>query len=502
MQRTEVLRAERISKAFPGVQALKNVDLSVYQGEVHALIGENGAGKSTLIKIFAGIYKPDGGDIYIDGKKVELQDVATSRNLGISVIHQELCLATNMKVYENILLGREPVRKGLFRFVDNREAIRYAQEVLDRLELTVDARAEVGHLSVAKQQMVEIAKAISFKARIVIMDEPTSSISTKEADKLFETIRRLKTEGVSIIYISHRLQELDRIADRVTVLRDGEKIDCFNFSDKTRDQIINLMVGRDLKDVYPPIPKSEHIEEMFRAEGITSDKVTDISFSVQKGEILGFFGLVGSGRTELMSAIFGLEELHRGQLFIEGKPVVIHSPGDAMSHGLALVPEDRKKNGLVLKQDVRYNISLCVYNQIIHGIWVDGIKQNQLVSKYIEELSIKTPSADQLTANLSGGNQQKVVLAKWLAAKPKILILDEPTRGIDVGAKSEIYSIMTDLAENGMGIIFISSELPEIANLCNRVMIMYEGRIAGEITDRERITQENIIDYALGGAQK
>ncbi|NOU90821.1 ATP-binding cassette domain-containing protein [Paenibacillus sp. LMG 31460] len=495
-----LLQMKHISKSFPGVKALDRVNLEVHVGEVHALLGENGAGKSTLIKILGGILVPDEGEIIFDGNKVEIKDVSFSESIGISVIHQELCLAPNMTVAENIVLGREP-SKGPLQLVNRKEIIRYGQKILDQFELDIDAGEYVSNLTVAQQQMVEIAKALSKDNRIIVMDEPTSSLTEKEVIKLLETIRGLRLKGVSVIYISHRMEELFAIADKVTVLRDGTYVATRDMKDTSYQDLVRLMVGRELSEIYTK-PVVQPGEKIFEVRNLSSGtRVKNVSFSLYKGEILGFYGLVGSGRTELMRTIFGIDKSISGDIYLNQKKIRIKNPKDAIQSGIGFVPEDRKEQGAILIQSISYNISLSVLDSMVKFFQVDRRKEETLVDKYIERLSIRTPSPEQQLMNLSGGNQQKVIIAKWLAMKPDILILDEPTRGIDVGAKKEIYSFMSILAQSGVSIIMVSSELPEIINMSTRVMTMYQGEISGELTMESEITQENILIHATGGVK-
>ncbi len=483
---------KNIHKRFPGVHALKGVDYELKRGEVHAIMGENGAGKSTLIKVLAGIYPSDGGEIYIDGKKVEIDGVPTSKDLGIAVIHQELVLAPYMTVAENIFLGREPM-KGMF--VDHRKMREDAQALLDSFDMKLDAEAVVKTTPIAQRQMVEIVKAISENSRILVMDEPTSSISDKEVDFLFNVMRTLKEKGVGIIYISHKMSELEQICDRVTVLRDGAYVGTENVRDTTKDKLIAMMVGRELTNYYTRdfLPPGD---VLLSCKDINDGKrVENASFELHSGEILGFAGLVGAGRSELMKCLFGLTKEYSGEIFISGKKVRIKSPIDAMDAGLALVPESRKDEAAYLVQSVRYNTTIEVLGEFIKGIFVDKAKEEAITNKYVDMMSTKTPSLEQTLVNLSGGNQQKVIIGRWLACHPRILIMDEPTRGVDVGAKSEIYHIMNDLVKGGIGIIMISSEMPEIINMADRVYVMNQGRIAGCL-GRGEITQENIMKLA------
>jgi ABC-type sugar transport system ATPase subunit len=494
-----ILRMENIHKRFPGVYALSGVSFELRFGEVHALLGENGAGKSTLIKVLAGIHPVDEGSIYIKGEKRNIDSVKASQANGISVIHQELCLVPHMTVSENIFLGRESL-KGKFKAVDRIGQNKKAQEILNSLGLDIRATDMVVKLSVAQQQMVEIAKALSVDSEIIVMDEPTSSLSEKEVDMLFKTIDNLKKRNIAVIYISHRMEELYQITDRITVMRDGRYIGTKETKDVTMDELIAMMVGRELKDLY--IRNFHELgEKVFEVKNLSRDNILkDISFSLNKGEILGISGLVGAGRTELARAIFGVDSFKYGKVIIEGREVTINSPQDAMNNGIVLVPESRKEQGLILIKSVGYNITLCVLNEFLKTFSNDKQKEDSIVSDYISKLSIKTPSSEQLVGNLSGGNQQKIVIAKWLATKPKVLILDEPTRGVDVVAKAEIYSIIDMLANQGVSIIMISSDLPEVTNMSDRVMVMCRGEVTG-ILERKEFTQERIMKLATGGAK-
>ncbi len=491
-----ILTMENIHKKFPGVYALNGVNFELKYGEVHALLGENGAGKSTLIKILAGIYAADEGQVYLDGQKVAIQDVHQAQAHGISVIHQELCLASNLTVADNIFLGRETTDKT--GFVNFSEQNRSAQELLNSLGLAIQATELVSKLSVAQQQMVEIAKALSIEARIIVMDEPTASLTLREVAMLFQAIANLKRKNIAVIYISHRMEELFRVADRVTVLRDGKCVGTKETAQTRREELIAMMVGRELKDLYRRT-FHEPGDTVLEILGLNRANVLrDINFALQKGEILGVSGLVGAGRTELARAIFGIDQLDSGEIRVAGTRVHIGSPLEAMNYGIALVPEDRKGQGLVLIQSVSYNITLTILKQFIRGAAVDQRLERELVSHYIDKLAIKTPSLQQLTNHLSGGNQQKIVIAKWLATVPKVLILDEPTRGVDVGAKAELYSIIDMLAEQGVGIMMISSELPEIIGMSDRVLVMHNGRITANLT-RDELDQAKIMHYATGG---
>lgn len=487
-----LLKMKNIHKSFPGVYALKAVELELKEGEVHALLGENGAGKSTLIKVLGGIYSADQGEIYIKGKKVEIDGVKSAQENGIAIIHQELVLVPHMTVAENIFLGREPMRG---RFLNTARMNEDAQELLDAYDMNIDARTQVGKLTIAQQQMVEIVKAISYNSKILVMDEPTSSISDKEVKFLFEMMRSLTAKGVGIIYISHKMSELEEICDRVTVMRDGTYIGTEKVRETSKDQLIAMMVGRELTNYYTRdyLDKGEVV---LKCENISDNKmVNGASFELRKGEIIGFAGLVGAGRSEAMKCLFGLTPGSTGNVYIDGEKVTIKTPVDAMKNGIALVPEDRKQEGLYKVQSVRFNSTIEVLDDFIKGIGVDSSREEEITQKYIDMMSTKTPSQNQQIGKLSGGNQQKVMIGRWLATSPKVLILDEPTRGVDVGAKSEIYAIMNSLVKKGMSIIMISSEMPEIINMSDRIYIMCGGKVTGCL-DHTEVTQEKIMKLA------
>ncbi len=490
-----ILKMEQISKGFPGVRALKNVSLEVKRGSIHALVGENGAGKSTLIKVLAGIHQPDTGRIFFNDQEVVISNVQKARDLNISIIHQELSLSPNMTVAENIFLGQFPIRYGLF--VNDRKMNVQARKLLDTIGLTdMDETMKVSHLSVAQQQMVEICGAIAYDSVVLVMDEPTASLATSEIEKLFDIMHRLQQQGVTIIFISHKLNEIFAVCDRITVLRDGEIIGSDDIANVTQEDIIRIMIGRSMESTYPENDRKPG-EVFFSVKNLNSNYVRDISFNLKRNEVLGFYGLMGAGRSETMRALMALDSSHCEEVMLEGKPIQIKSPSDAIRAGIVLAPEDRKHEGLILRQTVDFNITIAVLKQIIHGIRTDYAVNDEIVSDISQKLRIKAVSSQTKVLTLSGGNQQKVVLAKWLVTDPKILILDEPTRGIDVGSKQEIYKLIFEIARMGVGIILISSEMAEMVNLCDRVYVLHEGEIAG-VVDKEDITEEKIVRYAIG----
>ena len=493
MENSVLLQMKNIHKQFPGVYALRNVDFELRAGEVHALLGENGAGKSTLIKVLGGIYSIDQGEIFIDGNQVNIANVSDAQKNGISIIHQELVLVPYMTVAENIFLGREPLNA--LRMVDYDKMNSDAQALLDAYGLNIRADRRLGKLTTASQQMIEIIKAISFNSRILVMDEPTSSLSDKEVDYLFDTIRRLKSEGVGIIYISHRMSELNTISDRVTVMRDGEYVGTKVTKETDNSELISMMVGRELTNYYTRTYSAVD-ETVLEVKGLNSGSfLKNINFDLKKGEILGFAGLVGAGRSEVMRCLFGIDPIESGEIQINGTKVDIKNPQQAMKNGLALVPESRKEEALFLQQSVQFNTTIKVLEEFMHGVFVNSSKEIDIAQKYVDDMSIKTPSLSQVVGNLSGGNQQKVVIGRWLATAPNILILDEPTRGVDVGAKAEIYAIMNELAKQGVSIIMVSSELPEVINMSDRVVVMSNGIVAGCL-DRVELSQEKIMHLA------
>ena len=490
-----LLRTENIEKSFPSVRALKGVSLCIRPGEVHALVGENGAGKSTLMKILSGALKKDSGKIFWMDKETEILSTTHSTELGISIIYQELNQMPNLSVAENIFIGREK-RKGKFFFdksCTNTEAEKYLHEV----GLDVDVNTLCGELSIAQRQMVEVAKALSVSAKLIIMDEPTSSLTDHETGTLMNLIRRLKENGVSIVYISHKMNEIFEISDRISVLRDGELVGCVETKECDSDTLISMMVGREITDIYPKkeVPIGDVV---LSVKNLKAGKaVQDVSFELHKGEILGFAGLVGAGRSETMRAIFGVDRADSGEIAVDGKPLRLHHhPDESISAGIGFVPEDRKLEGLVLSMSVRENTTMAgMKKTLVNGV-VSRRKEEDITEGYVDLLGIKTPNIEQKAVNLSGGNQQKIVIGKWLNTDPKVLILDEPTRGIDIGAKKEIYTLMGNLAMQGVGIIMISSELPEVLGMSDRVIVMHKGKIYGEF-DRSEATQENIMETIL-----
>ncbi len=486
-----------VSKKFAGVHALRGVSLQLKAGEVLAVVGENGAGKSTLMKILAGVQQPTEGQVIVDGKSVTIESCRSAMNLGITLIHQELNLADNLDVGANIFLGREPTKFGL---IDKAKIHRDAKQYLDMVGLDLSPGTLVKDLSIGKQQMVEIAKALSAGARVLIMDEPTSSLSSRETERLFELVKGLQRKGVSVIYISHRLGEVKELADRVCILRDGENAGDLMKQEISHENLVRLMVGRELSQFYAHEPQKPG-EVVLEVQDLVTPAWPQqkLNFSVKAGEIVGVSGLVGAGRTEMLQVLFGVDPAVSGRIALEGEQLSLSDPQAAIQSGIALVPEDRKQHGLIVDMSVRENISLA------------GLKRNQHVAGFLnsrregadtvemtEKMRIKTPSGEQIARYLSGGNQQKVVIGKWLALGPKVLLLDEPTRGIDIGAKQEIYHLMEQLAKDGVAILFVSSEMEEILGMSDRVLVMHEGRLAGELS-RTQLSEESIMNLATGG---
>ena len=495
-----LLSLSQVSKTFPGVRALDNVDLNLSTGEVLGLIGENGAGKSTLIKILGGIYPLDTGQIRIDGKHVSIPNVRSAMHCGISIIHQELNLCDNLNIAENIFLGRQPeVIKGL-SITDKRTLHKQASELLKQVGLEVSTKALLAHLSIAQKQMVEIAKSLSLNARIIVFDEPTSSLSSTESEKLFELIMNLRNKGVGVIYISHRLAEVKQIADRVVVLRDGKRVGALDKDQIEYDRMVTMMVGRDIQQYYHVEQHEISQDDALRVEKLSFSGSTEpVSFNIKKGEIVGFFGLVGAGRTELACSLFGINPSQSGKITIDGKQTVVRNPRRAIEAGILMVPEDRKTQGLILEMTIPVNISLaCLGNLGRFGL-LNRKSERELAEKQIKQMSVRNAGLGQRVLNLSGGNQQKIVLAKWLSIEPKVLILDEPTRGIDVGAKSEIYALISRIASQGVGVMLISSEMEEVISVSNRIIVMNDGRIKGNIVG-DAVTEENIMSLSLEGS--
>jgi ribose transport system ATP-binding protein len=488
-----VIRMKDIQKRFPGVHALDNARIELKKGEVHGLVGENGAGKSTLMKVLTGIYERDSGSVAVKGREVHYKAPADALGDGISMIHQELNLMQHLSVADNIYIGREPMRGVM---LDDRKKNRMAKELLESLSLNIDPRTQISRLTVAKQQMVEIAKALSFNTEVLVMDEPTAALTTAEIEDLFRFIGDLKQKGVSIVYISHRMEELKQITDEITVMRDGQYVGTVKTGEIEIGEVISMMVGRTIYEE----PKSKSLVPdgapvVLKVEGLTSKDVRNISFELKRGEILGFAGLMGAGRTETARLIFGADPRAGGTITVKGEKVDVQSPADAVGHGIGYLSEDRKRYGLAVGLSVADNIIMADMDEFTPGGVVNKNRVRAAAKEYVDKINIKTPSISQLVRNLSGGNQQKVVVAKWLIRNSDILIFDEPTRGIDVGAKSEIYKLMSELAGEGKSIIMISSELPELLRMSDRIIVMCEGKITGEI-GIEEASQEGIMHYA------
>ncbi len=491
-----ILELRQICKSFPGVRVLKSVGLRVWPGEVHALMGENGAGKSTLMKILAGAYRADSGEIILDGKPVQLRTPQEARLAGIGIIYQELTVAPNLTVSGNVFLGSELRRFGFMK--DSAEMDRRTQQVLDRLGARFKASQRAAHLAVAEQQQVEIARALFYKSRVLVMDEPTAALSDRETDRLFEVVRQLRSEGMAIIYISHRMAEVYELADRLSVLRDGEYVGELKRAEFSADKVIEMMVGRRLEDFYEHTKHSAGrlvLEVKNMSDG---DRVKNASFRLRQGELLGLAGLVGAGRTELARLIFGADKRKSGEVFLDGKKVQINQPKDAMRVGIGYVPEDRKLQGVFLQMSSGENITLNILGRCSRAGVLNFKKLNDRANVEVKAMRVRTASLKQRAGGLSGGNQQKLLLARWLEINPRVLILDEPTRGVDVGAKAEIYALIQQLLEKGMAVLFISSELPEIVGVCDRVLVMREGEITGEVGGETgiEITQQNIMKFA------
>ncbi|MGT2933060.1 sugar ABC transporter ATP-binding protein [Streptococcus catagoni] len=484
-----------ISKSFGKNKVLEKIDLLIESGQIHALMGENGAGKSTLMNILTGLFPATSGKIYIDGKEMTFSNPQKAEEFGISFIHQEMNTWSEMTVLENLFLGREI--KNRFGLLDQKAMVKKAEQAFKRLGVSIPLNQTIGHLSVGQQQMIEIAKSLLSKVSLLIMDEPTAALTDRETENLFRVIASLKSEGVGIIYISHRMEEIFRITDLVTVMRDGIVVDTRETSSTNPHELVKMMVGRELKDFYPE--KASEIGPIaFEVENLSGEGFTDISFQVRKGEILGFSGLMGAGRTEVMRAIFGLDRKLSGQIKIDGKEIKLSNPAEAIKQGVGFLTEDRKDEGLILDSSVKDNMTLPSVNDFVKKWIYDEKTSTIFVNQLIDRLRIKSAKPNLPVGNLSGGNQQKVVLAKWIGIAPKVLILDEPTRGVDVGAKREIYQLMNELADRGVPIIMVSSDLPEVLGVSDRIIVMHEGKIAGQL-ERHQASQESIMHLATGG---
>ena len=488
-----LLEMNDVSKRFLGVHALKGVHFDLRCGEVHALVGENGAGKSTLMKVLTGIHQPDSGEIFFEGKPYAVKNIGEAQNLGISMIHQELNMMNDLTVAQNVFIGRE-LKKG--PWLDDAGMVRETQKIFDRIGIKIDPKTKLGRLTVGKQQMVEIAKALSTNARILIMDEPTSALTAREIEDLFRIIRDLKSKGCGIVYISHRLEELQHIVDRVTIMRDGQYITSMNFKDATMDEIIANMVGREIKEKFPRV-ECEKGKLVLEVKNLNAGRlVRNVGFSLYEGEIVGFAGLMGAGRTETTRAIFGVDQKESGVIVLDGKEVSINKPEDAIKAGIVLAPEDRKKDGLCTKLSIRHNIALPNLDLLCNKLGVvSSQKEHEMCDRVVENLKVKTPTVEVEAGNLSGGNQQKVVVGKWLARNSRVVIFDEPTRGIDVAAKVEIYNLMNELKQQGIAVMFVSSEMPEVMGIADRIIVMCDGRITGELA-AEEATQNQILTLA------
>lgn len=489
-----ILKMEHINKTFGTVKALKDVHMDLRSGEVHALMGENGAGKSTLMKILTGVYSLETGNLHYFGKEVEFKTPKEAQEAGIAIVHQELNMMADLTVAENIYIGRESMKGAI---IDDAKMIRMSKALFDELGVNVNPASTVKDIPVGMQQMTEIAKAISMDAKIIVFDEPTTSLTDDEIEQLFRIIRELTAKGIGIIYISHRMDEIGVITDRITVMRDGEYVGTVNTKETSKDELINMMVGR-VSYVEPKACSTvpEDAPVVLEVKNLNrGNHIKDVSFTLQKGEILGFSGLIGAGRTEVARAIFGADKLDSGEIFINGKPVNIHSTSDAVGYGIGYLSEDRRSDGMITGFDVANNVSMCTVPEFVDGLLINDAKIEQVAKQYVEDLAIKCSSVKQVAKTLSGGNQQKVVIAKWLHAKSDILIFDEPTKGIDVGAKNEIYKLMNALAAEGKSIIMISSEMEEVLRLSDRIIVMAEGRKTAELKIEEA-SQEVIMKFA------
>jgi rhamnose transport system ATP-binding protein len=484
-----------VAKHFGGVQALRGVDFQLFPGEVHALLGENGAGKSTLVKILGGIYKPDAGVVKIGGEAIEMRSPTQAQALGIAVVQQEPKLFPDLDVAENVFMGRHP--RDRFGRIDWKRMYREVDALLASLDVPLSSHTPVQGLSIAEQQLVEIAKALSIQARVLVLDEPTAALSAHEVEELFAIVKQLRERGVAILFVSHRLEEVFAIADRLTVFRDGTHIITASVSEMTTEEIIKHMVGRELSNLFPK-SETEIGDVVLEVRHLTRPGVfSDVSFQLRKGEILGFAGLVGAGRTEVARVLFGIDQAESGEIWFKGKKVSIHSPQQAMDYGIAYVPEDRHQQGLVMNFSIATNVTLSILDKVSRLGLIDPRQERKIASDYSSQLRVRSAGVEQQVSALSGGNQQKVVLSKWLATNPSILILDEPTRGIDVGAKAEVHRIISDLAASGLAIILISSELPEVLAMSDRVIVLHEGRVTG-MFERAEATQEKVMFAATG----
>ncbi len=492
---TPILSLKNICKSFPGVKALDGVNLNLTEGKIMALLGENGAGKSTLMKIISGVYVADSGELQYQGKNVAFKNPREAQEAGITIIHQELNLIGELSIAENIFLGREP--KGIMGRIDWKKLHRDSKALIGRLGLNYEPETLVGSLSIAEQQLVEIAKAISFDAKVIIMDEPTDALTEIETKCLFKLMTELKNENKAIVFISHRLEEVFEVCDELTILRDGKPVCEADVSSFTQEKIIEAMVGRKLEDQYPYVAAKEGLETVLEVKQLTNHRIKDMSFEVKAGEVFGISGLVGSGRTELAKTLYGIYSFECGEILLKGNNIKFKSPAEALKNGLAYISEDRKSEGLVLGLSVSENMTLSCLDQFVGGAGqINKVKENEAVLSYIKKMAIKTPSQKQIIKLLSGGNQQKVAIAKGILNQPKVLILDEPTRGVDVGAKKEIYEIINQLKEEGMAVIVISSEMPELLGISDRIMVVHEGRNKG-ILKRSEASQEKIMRCAL-----
>jgi ribose transport system ATP-binding protein len=487
-----ILQLQNITKTYPGVIALNDVSIDVVEGEVHALVGENGAGKSTLIKSCTGAVVPDSGKIVVEGKEFSSFTPTTSEEAGIGVIYQEFNLVGELSVAENIFLGRA-IRKGII--IDRKAMVRESAAIFEQFNINIDPNALVSSLTVGYQQLVEIAKAISQKANILIMDEPSAPLTSAEAERLYVMVEKLKASGVTIIYISHRMEEIFRLSNSITVLRDGQKIKTLKTRDTNLDDLVKLMVGRELKETYPARKDCISDEVLLDVQNLSGNGVNDISFQIKKGEVLGFAGLIGAGRTETAELLFGAARKTGGRVYLNGKETNPKSPRQAIDTGIALVPEDRKGKGALLEMDIRTNTSVAILERISRFFTVNKKEEKRIAGYYKEAIRIKTPTIEQKIKNLSGGNQQKVIIARWLATEPDLVIFDEPTRGIDVGAKSEIYTLVNALVEDGKAVMMISSEMEECMGMSDRIIVLCDGKISGQL-DRKDFNQETIMGFA------